>query len=268
MTEPTAFSLDQMEMISARFQRQHFNRHVHEGFCIAVVEQGAQGFECNGSYHVAPTNSLLLINADQLHDGHSADGQQCRYNAIYPQPTLFEWAAADMYGPGAGIPWFDSVVYDTALAQLLRQLFHSLQQGPNLLQTETLFLHTSQLLIQRHSQRKAYPCSLRASGPAIKQLREYLDSHCTEHVSLADLSRLVELNPSYLTRLFKQHTGLPPHSYQLMRRIDRARSLIRAGQSLADIALITGFTDQAHFSRHFRRFTGLTPGRYQQAIRR
>lgn len=77
---------------------------------------------------------------------------------------------------------------------------------------------------------------------------------------------LVELNPHYLTRLFQRHVGLPPHAYQVMMRIQRAKKLMRLGVRLADVAADTGFTDQSHLHRHFKKMMGITPGRYLNAI--
>jgi len=259
--------LSQLELVSAKFQRQRFSPHVHEGFCIAVVVQGAQQFNREGSQHIAANGQLLLINADQLHDGHSADDALgCRYHAIYPHTELLQPVVDDLCGPGAGLPWFPPVVEDPVLATALLQLFHSLQHNGNPLQCEALFMHSLSHLIQRHSGRPCQPLPLKSAPAKMQYVRDYLDNHCCQPISLHALSTLVELNPSYLSRLFRRTTGLAPHHYQLVRRIDHARQLIQRGLPLAQVALDTGFTDQPHFNRHFKRFTGLTPGRYQQAI--
>jgi len=258
--------LTQLELVNARFQRQRFSPHVHEGFCIAVVVEGAQQFNREGSQHIAASGQLLLINADQLHDGHSADDTLgCRYHAIYPQAELLQPVVDDLCGPGAGLPWLPPVVDDPALATTLLQLFHSLQCSDNPLQNETQFIHSIGQLIQRHGKRPCQPQPLRSASTKIQYVRDYLDNYCCHPISLNELSTLVELNPSYLSRLFRRSTGLAPHHYQLVRRIDRARQLIQRGLPLAQVALETGFTDQPHFNRHFKRYTGLTPGRYQQA---
>ena len=67
---------------------------------------------------------------------------------------------------------------------------------------------------------------------------------------------------SDFTRLFKEATGLPPHQYVILRRVERAKQFLQAGTdlSLTEVALRAGFSDQSHFSRHFKRFVGVTPG--------
>jgi len=65
-----------------------------------------------------------------------------------------------------------------------------------------------------------------------------------------------------LARQFRASYGTSPYRYSLMRRLDFARSRLREGARLADLALSAGFADQAHFTRMFRSAYGVTPGRY------
>ena len=60
-------------------------------------------------------------------------------------------------------------------------------------------------------------------------------------------------------------TGLPPHQYVILRRVERARQLLQAGTdlSLAEVALHAGFSDQSQFSHHFKRVVGVTPGHFR-----
>lgn len=76
-----------------------------------------------------------------------------------------------------------------------------------------------------------------------------------------------DLSRSQADRRFVYRNGLPPHAYQLCRRIARSRQLLRAGMSLSQVASTQGFADQSHFTRHFRRWVGLTPRQYAQGMR-
>ena len=94
---------------------------------------------------------------------------------------------------------------------------------------------------------------------------EYIEEHLDGGPSLAQLAAVVRLNPYHFARQFKAATGLPPHQYVIGRRVERARQLLLAGTglSLAEVALLAGFSDQSQFSRHFKRLVGVTPGRFQ-----
>ena len=95
-----------------------------------------------------------------------------------------------------------------------------------------------------------------------KIVRDYLDAHATRAVTSAELERAAGLDRYALSRHFRALTATSPHRYLLMRRLAQARALIGAGAPLAEIAAATGFADQAHFSRHFKRAYGLPPGRW------
>src|SRR6185436_13840162 len=68
------------------------------------------------------------------------------------------------------------------------------------------------------------------------------------------------LSTHHFARAFHQSVGMPPHSYVLSRRLERAEHMLRETQlPLSEIAAATGFSDQSHLARHFRRRTGMSP---------
>jgi transcriptional regulator GlxA family with amidase domain len=73
-------------------------------------------------------------------------------------------------------------------------------------------------------------------------------------VSVFQLARLVDLSSSQFARMFKASTGVSPHRYQLNTRIGKAQELLlMKGESLSMVAVATGFADQSHFTRTFKR---------------
>jgi AraC-like DNA-binding protein len=79
---------------------------------------------------------------------------------------------------------------------------------------------------------------------------------------LTQLASFAKLSRFHLLRLFRTQMGVPPHEYQTQVRITHARKLLRKGYSILETAFETGFFDQSHFSRNFKRITGRTPGQY------
>ena len=98
---------------------------------------------------------------------------------------------------------------------------------------------------------------------------EYIEEHLDVAPSLEQLAAVVGLNPYHFARQFKAATGLPPHQYVILRRVERAKLLLHAGTdlSLAEVALRAGFSDQSQFSRHFKRLVGVTPRQFQTPAR-
>ncbi len=81
--------------------------------------------------------------------------------------------------------------------------------------------------------------------------------------SVRQAAQRVGLSREGYTRRFKRDCGLPPHAFWLLEKLNDARRLLRAGDSIAGVAAETGFADQSHLGRCFRRAFGVTPGRYR-----
>jgi len=83
------------------------------------------------------------------------------------------------------------------------------------------------------------------------------------------MAAAAHLSVYHFARQFKAATGLPPHQYVIMRRVERARQLLQAGTdlSLAEVAAHAGFSDQSQFSHHFKRLVGVTPGQFGMPAR-
>lgn len=94
-------------------------------------------------------------------------------------------------------------------------------------------------------------------------VRDHIRTHLANDIEVAELAALVRLSPHYFSQMFRQATGVPPYRYILQERIREAQRLLTAGgMSLAELAAHLGFSDQSHFSRAFRKVTGMTPGAY------
>jgi transcriptional regulator GlxA family with amidase domain len=102
--------------------------------------------------------------------------------------------------------------------------------------------------------------------PALRRACELLADDLAGNVTLEQLAAAAGVSRHRLTRLFRAAYGLPPHRFQLAQRIRVARRLLERGVAAGDVAQQTGFFDQSHLHRHFRRTLGMTPARYAAAV--
>ena len=110
----------------------------------------------------------------------------------------------------------------------------------------------------------------RGAPPAwILRARDLLREGCSAPLSIAEIARECGVHPVHLARAFRGHLGCSPGEYLRRMRIERAASLIRTGSgTLAEVALDSGFCDQSHLTRSFRRAHGITPSEYRRSLAR
>ena len=100
----------------------------------------------------------------------------------------------------------------------------------------------------------------RLSDRRLRQVFDYIEAHLAETIPLRDLAAVVNLSVSHFKVLFREAAGVSPHQYVIRRRVERARSLLAAGElSISQIATETGFSHQSHLARHMQRMLGVSP---------
>jgi AraC-like DNA-binding protein len=100
----------------------------------------------------------------------------------------------------------------------------------------------------------------------VKELKQIIQDQIDTSLSLADISKSLDINPSYLSREFSKHfNNLSFGEYIRKLRIEKAIALMEANQySLTEIAYLTGFSDQSHFTRIFKQHTGKNPSAFKK----
>jgi AraC family transcriptional regulator len=111
------------------------------------------------------------------------------------------------------------------------------------------------------------PTTKGLSPQRLQRVRDYVEAHLDEDLSLTVLADIACLSPYHFSRSFKQATGVGPQRYVIQRRLERAKTLMRrTSRPLAFIAQEAGFADQSHLTSIFHREMGVTPGRFRAAL--
>jgi AraC-like DNA-binding protein len=248
----------------AHFERHVYHRHSHETYSFGVTEIGAQAFTCRGAARTSAAGMVMAFNPDEPHDGHSAVEHGFTYSIAYLGPELITDVLADTTDRPAALPLFDEpVLEDEVLADALRR-FHAALRGESRLAQDEALSDTVRALVRRGSSR-----GLRTRTPpfhaGVRRARELLDDEYLRDLRAEDLAEVAGCSRYALHRGFLATYGLAPSDYQRQLRLRAARSLLAAGRGLAETAVDTGFADQSHLSRWFKRYYGITPGSYRRA---
>jgi AraC-like DNA-binding protein len=261
-----AAEFDNLELLRATYITHSFDRHIHEGYAIGVIQNGAETFYYRGSMRIASAGRIVALNPGEIHTGTAVTEAGWTYRMLYPRVELLQDIAEDVMGRAWGTPYFpDPVMVDDYLAIRLRDLNHVLEHSTSSLERESWLSSTLGELILRHAARAPFLAKTRDERWAAQKARAYLREHYAENVSLKTLAAAAKLSPFHLVRLFRDEFGLPPHAYLTHVRVERAKTLLSQGWTIADVALAVGFTDQSHLTRRFKRIVGVSPGQYQRS---
>ncbi|MEY4544844.1 MAG: hypothetical protein RL685_1039 [Pseudomonadota bacterium] len=103
------------------------------------------------------------------------------------------------------------------------------------------------------------------SSRAFDQALQYIEANLTAPLRVADLAQAANCSPKQLSRAFRERKGKLPHAYVIEKRVERAVSLIAAGElNLSQVALVVGFADQSQMTKMFRKVLGTTPARLRK----
>lgn len=248
-----------VELYHAHISRYRFEPHTHEAFGIGAIESGAERFRYRGSQYVAPADSLVMMNPDELHTGQSETEDGWRYRMIYLEPELLTALT------GEARWWFKDVVqYDRLRARQVSDLIFQLWHTDDLLAQQSQLVNLIDIVRPYGYSRSQ---SLDGKMPRFERVREYLHDNYMQNVSLQELADLVALTPWYFLRQFKAHYHVTPHQMLMAIRLWRAKQFLSQGIPAAEVAAVSGLTDQSHLTRAFTRRYGITPVRYQKQVR-
>ncbi|SIT40112.1 Transcriptional regulator, AraC family [Paraburkholderia ribeironis] len=254
------------DLLTAEYHDHEFTPHWHDAYTIAVIVAGVESYRYRGSDYVAEAGSVPIINPGEVHTGSKAVEAGWRYRVMYAPVDFIRELANELSGRPQALPWFaPGVIRDPDLATRLARAHRLLEAGDDALAAEAAMLDALSTLLARYSQTQSVPTRLATDDVRVAIMQERLTGDLVEPVTLAEVAQAAGLSPFHAARLFTQTTGLSPHAWRNQVRLQRALAPLRAGVSVTEVAAASGFTDQSHFTRHFRRMFGVPPGRWQGA---
>ncbi|MBF6023218.1 AraC family transcriptional regulator [Lysobacter niastensis] len=248
-----------IELYRAHIVRHAFDAHTHEAYGLGAIESGAERFRYRGSEHVAPPDSLVLMNPDALHTGRAETEGGWRYRMAYIDPDVVEAVT------GESGWWFDAAVHhDPAQARRITRLLDALWQEQEPVAFDSLLL----TLLDSFGRQARRPRPVQAeAAPRFAHVIEYLRTNLAQRLTLDELAAVAGLSPFHFLRSFRAQHDATPQQMLMALRLFEAKRLLAAGETPAAVAAAVGLSDQAHLNRTFLRRYGVSPARYRQQVR-
>jgi AraC family transcriptional regulator len=237
---------------------------LHNGPARVLREVDGAGKDCtlrSGNFVLVPAAVPVAWTFDRL------DVQ-----LMTVSPALLCQVAEEMEWPGTGeLRLTDRDQPEATVASVLRCLESEWKSGGERgqLYRDALVRVLACHLLRAYGNAKPRLGRVPRAPDSVLRAIEYLSDRYTSNPSLAQLADVARLNPSHLTTVFREATGLAPHQFLIHLRVERAKNWLRCGRErgvpLADLSARLGFSDQSHFIRHFKRLTGCTPHAWRTA---
>ena len=241
----------------------------HERYSVCALESVAATGRYRNQSILLPPGSLCLFEPGESHTTPTVH-QGGNAKVVFFEPALFEQTALEL-GQHLPIHWRLQKA-----GHLEPRLFTAIQclaasiagrQPPLAQQTWQSLCIRRLLAFSERWQPLARTRGAWTDRLAVKQAMACLQDRYNEPVQLRELADLTGLSPFVLIRNFTMWVGMPPHAYQIHVRVERARAMLARGVHPGLVAAATGFSDQSHLSRLFKRVMGMTPGAYARSSR-
>ena len=250
-----------MQTLQAWFSGRGFEMHRHDTYAIGLTDVGIQAFDYRGVAEASTPGQVVVLHPDETHDGRAGTPDGFGYRIVYIAPARIHEAARAIRGHSCPLPFVrEPVATNQVLAAAIEAAF---RLDPEPLAIDSLVVGLTEALLDADPSCRQDPTTAPLDERALSRARAFLETETDRVIRSSELEALTGLTRYDLARQFRRAYGTSPYRYSLLRRLDRARTQLHHRKPPADVALATGFADQAHLTRKFKSAFGLTPSHYQ-----
>ena len=257
--------LPSVELVHGVSKNHSLPRHFHEELELGILQGDGWQFNYRGTMHSVPSNTLVVTQPGEAHQADCKSDQDCIYRGLQVGVDLLQQVAIEVAGRNIELPLFPiPLVHDRNFNTKFIQVHQALERSTSVLEQQTLILDLLAQLILHHAENPPHLDKIGIEIQPVHRVRDYLEEHSDQEISLEQLSQIANLSPFHLNRAFSKTFGMPPHAYQIQMRIIQAKRLLRKEHPIEQVAIETGFVSQSHLGAHFKRLVCVTPKQYIQ----
>lgn len=243
-----------------------YQKHTHDEFSIGIVEKGMSRYFYSGKQDTLGPGSVALINPGDVHACNPTGDASWSYRMLYADTAWLQALQGSILRKPVDqfIPFRRHHISCEQTFTHMSQLFALLGSDSECLQKEEAIIRFFSTLISRENRQSE--TREKENHRALLIAKEYIADNCEKDIRIDKIAAISGLSHYYLIHAFRKQFGITPHAYQLTQRINRSKDLLRRGATISTVAVKTGFTDQSHFHRHFKRIVAVTPKQYRDSF--
>lgn len=251
-------------------QNYTFFPHMHKNYLeLFYVYRGAGHYMVNGISYSIAQGDIVICNAGVLHSKSCEHAENLRSYSVGISNLALHLLPNNWLCTSDTVPILSCGSLSDSVGEIFRMIYLLSSDRTHLSDIRNclgaaLVLLTHELL---HSRDKHKLLPTPDTSASAERIRQYLDEHFCETLTLPDIGKALNMSEYYLAHIFKDSFGCPPIQYVMKRRIGEAQNLLTdTNISITDITYRLGFGSVSHFTSTFSRYVGTSPGKYRQSF--
>lgn len=232
--------------------------HMHNELSIAIVEKGNFVVELYGKNYFLNDRCLLIIPPKVVHMCKPVNQDNWNFRMLY---IAEDWIEKIFNMESSEIKFMYKELDDIDYYKIIKAFSVIENFERNIGSESGLIEYISSILLFKQEEYKKITVSVQ-DLKALCSIKDFIETNYQENLILQDLVDVSGLSKYYIIRKFEQRFGTSPHQYLTSLRINHARKIIKRNKSISEVAVESGFYDQAHFTKAFKEYTGITPLKY------
>jgi len=244
-------------------KKHNFAKHIHEDkYMIGVCLHGESYFTMDNTEYKMTAGMICLIPANTVHSCKSYDVKgKWQYLTCFIPKDFFHTIVSSIYQENEAFSFKKYFIKDEELGEYLEKIIRATLNDEKVYDHEIINFITifCEKYISFDKQIKTI------ENEKFEALFTFLkdEEYNLKELTFYRMAEIMNMNPYYFHRVFSKSIGLTPQTFISFLRVSKATKLLQNYDSLADVALECGFYDQAHFTKEFKKYHGITPTRYK-----
>jgi len=251
-----SFALQQADLLRARATANHFDPHFHSTHSIVALTRGTAEVRSARWSGTACAGDVFFFNPYEVHSAHCSK-EDAEYETLYPSRELLVRCLA-REGSDGPLNIQTAILKRSPAARELVDALNTPAIAGNSIEASLARVLAACVFSTGSADGTPWALARRAC--------ELIRNNCTRAMRTEDLARELGVHKSHLVRVFSKAVGMAPQKYIRQVRVAKASELISGGSQLSEIALMLDFSDQAHFTREFKKVFGVPPGAFSRDI--